>query len=132
MSAAKSMSREERIETVARCCHEANRAWCEAHGDETQKPWGDAQGWQRESACQGVQVALDGATPEEQHESWCRAKLDAGWRYGEVKDAEAKTHPYLVSYDQLPQMQRVKDSLFGAVVRALAPALGLEREGVAS
>lgn len=112
-------AREELVEKIARVCHEANRAWCEANGDDSQRLWDDAEDWQRDSAREGVHAALDGQSPEQLHESWCKSKLDAGWRYGETKDAEAKTHPCLVPYDELPEDQQVKDHLFRAVVRAL-------------
>ncbi|MET0604283.1 MAG: RyR domain-containing protein [Baekduia sp.] len=104
---------------IARVCHEANRAWCEANGDTSQKPWDEADQWQRDSAIEGVTVALDGATPAELHQAWCEAKTRDGWIYGEVKDAEAKTHPCLVAYADLPPEQRVKDVLFSAIVGAL-------------
>jgi hypothetical protein len=107
------------VEKIARVCHEANRAWCEANGDHSQAPYEDAEVWQRESAIEGVQAALDGATPEQLHQSWCAAKLRDGWTYGQVKDAQAKTHPCLVHYDSLPENQRLKDHLFGAIVEAL-------------
>lgn len=108
------------VEQIARVCHEANRGWCEANGDTSQVPWADAPEWQRESAIKGVALALAGATSEELHLGWCQEKLDAGWRYGPVKDAEAKTHPCLLSYADLPEEQRRKDALFGAIVDALA------------
>lgn len=104
---------------VARVCHEANRAWCEANGDHSQAPWDDAEQWQRDSSVEGVQAALDGATAEELHERWCEAKLRDGWTLGAVKDAEAKTHPCLVPYGELPEEQRRKDHLFHAIVGAL-------------
>jgi hypothetical protein len=107
------------IEQIARVCHEANRAWCEATGDTSQVPYDQASDWQRESALEGVQKALDGATPEQLHATWSAAKERDGWVYGPTKDAEAKTHPCLVEYDELPEDQRLKDSLFGAVVSAL-------------
>jgi hypothetical protein len=108
------------VEQIARVCHEANRAWCEANGDRSQRPWVAAEEWQRESAMEGVKAALDGQGPEELHESWCQSKLRDGWVYGEAKDAEAKTHPCLMPYDLLPPEQRAKDHLFLAVVRALS------------
>jgi len=104
---------------IARVCHEANRAWCEAHGDHSQVGWDDAADWQRDSAIEGVHKALDGATPEELHESWIDFKTVDGWVYGEVKDAAAKTHPCLVPYDDLPAEQREKDHLFAAIVTTL-------------
>ena len=33
------------IENIARACHEANRAICEAAGDFSQKPWAEAEDW---------------------------------------------------------------------------------------
>lgn len=108
------------VEQIARVCHEANRAWCEANGDLSQPSWDEAPDWQRKSALIGVQGAIDGNTPEQSHESWLAVKAADGWTYGEIKDPEARTHPCFVPYDQLPPTQRAKDHLFIVVVRALA------------
>ena len=107
-------------EDIAKVCHEANRALCLAHGDKSQVSWEEAPAWQRESAVKGIEVALSGATPEQQHEAWCTDKVAAGWTYGPVKDADAKTHPCLAPYADLPVEQRAKDYVYGAIVRALA------------
>lgn len=110
------------VETIARVCHEANRAWCIAHGDESQPAWDDAPDWQRTSAIAGVEhaIANPDVTPRGSHESWLKHKDAGGWAYGPVKDPEAKTHPCMVPYDELPPGQRAKDALFTAIVRALA------------
>lgn len=107
---------------IARICHEMNRAVCEAAGDLSQRPWLEAEQWQRDSALSGVLFALEkpDATPEDQHKAWMRDKLCAGWTLGPVKDAVAKTHPCLVPYGELPFEQRVKDAVFRAVVRELS------------
>lgn len=47
-----------------------------------------------------------------------RIRLQNGWTYGPVKDVEAKKHPNLVPYDELPPDQRAKDILFVNTVRA--------------
>jgi hypothetical protein len=47
-------------------------------------------------------------------------KLAEGWKLGPVKNPEAKEHPCLVPFDDLPVEQKVKDYLFRGVVRALA------------
>lgn len=111
---------------LAKVCHEANRAWCEANGDLSQKHWELADMWQQQSAIRGVCVALDGATAREQHEAWSEDKRAEGWRFGTVKNPDLKEHPCLVDYDELPLEQRAKDALFGATIRALAPALGVK------
>lgn len=117
------MSREQRIETIARVCHEANRAWCDAHGDESQIGWLDAPEWQRESCRNGVEFAATGAGPEQLHENWLAVKEADGWVFGPVKDADAKVHPCMVAYADLPASQRTKDDLFRAVCDALIPVL---------
>ena len=106
---------------VARVCHEANRALQTLLNDPAVSPsWDDAPEWQRDSAVEGVHAARQGAGPEQLHEAWCRHKTEAGWTLGPVKDAEAKTHPCLVPYAELPAGQRVKDALFAGVVSALS------------
>jgi len=107
------------IEAAARAAHEVNRSYCEAMGDTSQKPWAEAPNWQCQSALEGVRAVIDGKTPEQLHESWMLSKISDGWRYGEVKDAEAKTHPCIVPYDELPEFQRRKDELFRGTVRAV-------------
>ncbi len=112
---------ETQIEVIAKCCHQANKAWCEGNGDNSQKDWDEADQWQRDSAIKGVGFKLENpeAGDDAQHNAWCADKVKDGWVYGEVKDAEAKTHPCLVPFDQLPEFQRKKDALFCAIVDAL-------------
>ncbi|QNK03623.1 hypothetical protein H8F01_00715 [Dyella telluris] len=98
--------------------HEANREYCISIGDESQVPWSIAPAWQKESARNGVLAAKSGLSPVELHASWSAQKIAEGWVYGPVKDSEAKTHPCLVSYDELPEVQKVKDIIFRAVARA--------------
>ena len=108
------------ISNAAKVAHDANRSYCQTLGDFSQEPWETAPEWQRRSAIAGVEaiVANSKLTPEQSHESWMRMKLDDGWIYSEVKDANKKTHPCLIEYQELPIEQRKKDSIFGAVVRA--------------
>ena len=112
------------IEAIAKVCHEVNRSLCEAAGDMSQKPWAEAEQWQRDSAIQGVKYAIENpnATPESQHDAWSNAKRLDGWVFGAVKDAAAKTHPCLVPYSELPFEQRIKDHAFRAVVQSMRAA----------
>lgn len=110
-----------KIHDAAMIAHEANRAYCLTIGDSSQPDWKSAPNWQRDSAIAGALAIWNNPsmTPEQSHESWSAQKLADGWVYGPVKDAEAKTHPCLVPYSELPIEQQVKDALFGAVVRAV-------------
>ncbi len=111
------------VSEIARVCHEVNRGYCLGLGDTSQPRWEDAPEWQKDSATAGVQAIIDNpdTTPEQSHEGWLAQKRADGWTYGEVKDPAVKTHPCFVPYGELPQAQRVKDYLFGAVVRSLMP-----------
>ena len=106
---------------IAKVCHEANKAYCESMGDGSQKSWDQAEEWQRESAIKGVAYRMNNpdAPRSAQHDAWTQDKINDGWVYGEVKDAQAKTHPCIVPYDQLPIEQQKKDALFQAIVDAL-------------
>jgi hypothetical protein len=110
-----------RIEQIARVCHQVNKAYCEAMGDYTQPNWEDAPDWQRRSAMVGVLLHTHApdAGPEASHISWMNQKLEEGWSYGEVKDPEAKTHPCIVPFGQLPREQQAKDFIFRAIVHAV-------------
>jgi hypothetical protein len=111
------------VDTIARVCHEVNRAYCASQGDHSQPAWEDAPDWQRTSAINGVRFTLSNpdAKPSNSHESWLAEKTAAGWKYGPVKNPDTKEHPCFVPYDELPPEQKAKDYLFQAVVRALAP-----------
>jgi len=109
------------IASIAKVCHQANKAWCESSGDTSQKDWHEAEEWQRDSAIKGVtfKLANPSAPHSAQHDAWMKDKVDAGWVYGEEKSAENKTHPCLVKYEELPIFQQKKDALFVAIVDAL-------------
>jgi hypothetical protein len=111
----------DKVQQIAKVCHQANKAWCEANGDNTQKDWDNAEQWQRDSAIKGVEftIANPDAPDSAQHDAWMKDKIEAGWTYGEVKDAQAKTHPCLVPFELLPEFQQKKDKLFRAIVNAL-------------
>lgn len=105
-------------EQIAEICHEANRAYCKALGDESQLPWATAPQWQRDSAVNGVRFhrAAPSATDAASHEHWLREKQRAGWTYGPVKDEAKKQHPCMVPFRELPPAQQRKDALFRKIV----------------
>ena len=110
------------VEHIARICHEANKAYCESLGDVSQVSWEMAPDWQKQSAISwvGFHMAHPESTPEMSHMEWLKQKEREGWVYGLVKDASKKEHPCMVAYNDLPVEQRMKDSLFVAIVRALS------------
>jgi hypothetical protein len=109
------------VEQIALVAHEINRAYCVAIGDTSQTSWDDAPEWQKTSAVNGVNFHLENpnAGADSSHNSWMKEKVDGGWVYGEVKDAEAKTHPCIVPFESLSKEQQAKDYLFRQVVHSL-------------
>jgi hypothetical protein len=113
------------METAAALAHEVNRIWCAMNGDFSQPAWPMAPQWQRDSAWKGVMYhsANPSAGPEAGHNNWLADKRRDGWVYGAIKDPEAKTHPCMVAFDDLPLDQQIKDRLFKAVVHAVVGAV---------
>ncbi len=109
------------IAEIAKACHEVNAALCRAFGDDSQPAWADAPDWQQMSAINGVSLVMNNpdAPPSATHEVWAAQKTADGWVRGDVKDAEAKTHPCLVPFNELPAHQQAKDHVFAALVHAL-------------
>ena len=109
------------LTTAAKAAHEANRVYCQACGDDSQPPWESAPDWQRDSAVMGVKMIAEHpeTTPRQSHEGWLAQKTADGWKFGPTKNPETKEHPCFVPYDELPEAQKAKDAIFGAVVRGV-------------
>ena len=54
-------------------------------------------------------------SPEELHGSWMQSYFAMEWKYGEVYNREGRTHPDLVPYVELGQLERDKDAVFVAL-----------------
>lgn len=106
---------------IAKTCHEVNRAYCESLGDHTQLPWEQAPVWQRQSCVNGVlhHLTNPNTSPEESHAVWLKEKLDAGWKYGPLKNETLREHPCCVPYAELSATDKAKDFIFRAIVREL-------------
>lgn len=109
------------VEQMAPVIWEAIRQYQAAIGDPVNPPWdGDVPEAQRQSFIDGaIRGALDGRSAEEQHRNWVDNRTADGWTYGDVKDPDAKTHPNLVPYHDLPAAQRRKDLISLRLVEAL-------------
>ena len=55
------------------------------------------------------------SSPEELHGSWMQSYFSMGWTFGKEYSMENKTHPDLVPYLQLGQLERDKDAVFVAL-----------------
>jgi len=116
------MSVNTKIIGIAKICYQANKAFCETIGDDSQVDWEAAPDWAQNSLVNGVTFHLSAPRQvHESHENWLLEKARTGWVYGEVKDPEKKTHPNIVPFEDLPWEQQFKDALFLSIVMALSP-----------
>jgi len=113
------------IEQIAQAAYEANLQYCLSIGDESQLSWDFAPPWQKESTILGVMFLVEhpDVSPEQIHEHWVQQKIDTGWIYGPVKDANKKEHPCIMPFRQLPDEQQVKDILFVDTINSLKDQL---------
>ena len=54
-------------------------------------------------------------SPEKLHDNWMQAYIKMGWVFGGEYNCEKKTHPDLVPYTKLGQLERDKDAVFVAL-----------------
>ena len=54
-------------------------------------------------------------SPEQLHQDWVEAYEIMGWSYGPERNVEKKTHPDMVPYNELEQLEQDKDSVFVAL-----------------
>ena len=66
---------------------------------------------QFKSLIDGVKYGLKipNAPAEENHKNWMKMKISQGWIYGEKKDFIKKTHPDLIPFNDLPEIEKKKD-----------------------
>ncbi len=105
---------------IAEQAHEVNRAFVEATGaGDKKKPWAMLDVADRERFIRATSNALDTKVkdPAQSHKLWSDSMLRDGWKYGDEYDAEAKTHPNLKPYENLPELEKFKDVLFLSVVK---------------
>lgn len=50
-------------------------------------------------------------TPEENHKVWMDAKINQGYTYGSILNIENKTHPSLIPYEELSEVEKRKDDM---------------------
>jgi len=107
---------------IAQVMHESVRAWQKANDQAVAPSWGRAPKWMKDSSIEAVRWRLmnPDAGVSAQHDRWMNEKKAGGWKYGRTKSGVKKTHPLIVPYSDLPEIERRKDALVNAVIDALS------------
>ena len=100
----------DKVEFIAKIRH---ICWCCYQMGAGQEFNEDINEDQLASLIKGVQAQFDNPnmTPEESHNNWMKMKASQGWVYGPIKDFLMKTHPDMVPYNELPEVERAKDDM---------------------
>lgn len=106
---------------IAKIVYNVNKAFCESTGDFTNVSWDDTSTETRDLAVLVIRHKMlnPRMTPEHIHNTWLVEMVRRGWRYGEMKNAEAKTHPGMCPYDMLSKDQQTKDKLVNTIIESV-------------
>ncbi len=104
---------------IAKICHQVNRDYCIDEQIEAPPKWDEVRPDIQEGIVAGVALVIadPGITPTELHFKWCEYKEAQDWSRGEVKDFEEKTHPNLVKFKNLPDVEKRKVVMFLLTVK---------------
>jgi hypothetical protein len=114
------------LRQIARVVHEADRALAASFPDAYRTPqpkaWRETPIWRRREVERWVRHILSDESlyGRELHGYWLMSMLEDGWRYWPMYDREEKRHPYLISWDALPESQQTRIHLMISIVRSLA------------
>ena len=66
-----------------------------------------------ESLMKGTAFVLENplTTAEENHNLWMKGKSEQGYVYGDVLDVEKKTHPSMIPFENLSEVEKRKDEM---------------------
>ena len=88
-----------------------------------QVDWKDTTDELRQNCIDSVKFVIDNTDKSNLekllHENWCKIKKQQGWKYGKKRNVEKKTHPFIVSYEKLPQTQILEYRMFISMVKSM-------------
>lgn len=113
------------VEFVAILVHQLNDTYRSLIGETPKGAWETLDEDVKQSTVKGIVYILQNpdVTPAEVHAKWVEERTCEGWSFGETMDPDAKTHPCLTPYEDLPLAHRMKDYLYCSTVKAVMAAL---------
>ncbi len=106
---------------TAKVAHQVNQAIRDFYGEDALPDWDKSSEELRNRGVIGVEqiIAKPETTPKEIHEIWISNMAKDGWRLGPVHDGVKKTHPNMCAYEELDDVQKLKDIIYITVVKTM-------------
>lgn len=108
------------INHICKLCHDANNELMVANGETPQGAWDTLDDHLKQMTRDSVQVIINDPTitAEDIHNTWMDNKRRDGWVYGTTKDATKKTHPLMIPFDEMNDIDKAKDQSFIDIVNS--------------
>lgn len=99
---------------IAQECHYKNNELMVMNGEEPNPPWDTLDRHTKFMTFKSVLKALENPnlTAKDMHDEWMKNKISDGWTFGDVKDKEQKTHPLIIDFDLMNDIDKMKDQSF--------------------
>lgn len=93
----------EELEFIASVAHSVQKGIDHAFGLPELHPWGLMGEEYKARLCLSVRsILIHDKSAKSLHDAWMNRLMKEGWKLGEIKDNEKKTHPLLIPFDELP------------------------------
>jgi hypothetical protein len=111
----------DRIESIARICHESIRALKEIQGDHGLLPWRLSPEHVRAQIIADIKLIIEepALTAEELHRDWLAAQRASGWTFGHVQDNLHRLSPNVLPWKELSRETRRTYELKIAVTKTM-------------
>lgn len=109
-----------RFDKICELCHLANNELMIANNETPCGNWDTLDSHLKQMTRDSVSVIIDkpNITAEDIHNTWMTNKAKDGWVYGDIKDANKKTHPLMIPFADMNAIDKAKDQSFIDIVNA--------------
>ncbi len=93
----------------------------ESNGHGNQKLSEDLISHELERVIKEIELCLESPKGDKEslHYFSIEKRINDGWKYGELLDRELKTDPFLMPFEDIPELHKKRLALFSAIVDAL-------------
>jgi len=113
------------VAQTARAFHQTLQSLRGSWGTGELDDWEDTSEHNREMGCKFIREVMKNPqiTAEAHHDKWVAEMAMRGYRNGDVRDHNAKTHPFMVPWEDLEHEDRVEAMLMVNMAKILLPLI---------